>query len=135
MQSVHAKLLAYNAVKMAYSCVVHALNNCGENVAKVKYDTVLKQGLFVSKTVRSQNLLRQSFDSICEETIGKQYNMVLYSKIRWSSSNRMFCQHNQTKQSLVYLPTSLIYKRERLKRDMDWEIPRELSKVLGKPHF
>lgn len=45
------------------------------------------------------------------------------------------CRPNQTKKALVYLPASLIYENKRLKTDSDFKIPKELSEVLGKPHF
>lgn len=89
MRSVLAKILIQNAVKRVYGCVTHALNNFGKNVAKVRFDTALKQGLLVSKTMHSQNLLRRMFDTICDEKICKRNKMVLYSKTWWSSISMM----------------------------------------------
>lgn len=112
---MRAKLLVHKAVKWVSSCVTHALNSFCEDLEKVKFGTVLQQGLFVSKTLRFQILLHRLFDTICEETIGKRYTMVLYFKMGWFSIDVMVCRLNHTKWALVYLPPSLIYEGERLK--------------------
>lgn len=69
-QSMHAKLLVQNAVKWAYGCVAHALNNLCENIAKTKFGAALNQGMLVSITMRFQNLLRRMLVTIRNEKIG-----------------------------------------------------------------
>lgn len=135
MVRVRNELVEEKRVDWAYGCVAHALNNFCEDIGKLKFSTVLKEALFVSKTIRNKHLLRKLYEVLCEEKLGKPYAMVLYSKTRWSSVNFMLQRVLETKSVLAHIPLSVVADLERLKLDEDIDVPQELTQLVTSKQF
>jgi hypothetical protein len=71
----------------AYGCVPHAIHNLCMDLIKnfpgVKH--VLKQIVFMVKTLKSLHLLLQLFDKLCLEKFKKTYVFILFTKTRWGT--------------------------------------------------
>lgn len=135
MIAVRKMLVADKNVLWAYGCAAHALNNFCEDLARACFSIVLKEGLFLAKSIRGKHLLRKLFDTICEERLGCTYSLVLYSKTRWSSISYMVKRLLKTKTALIYLPLSIVADQERLNIDPSLEIPKEVSELIAKKSF
>lgn len=91
--------------------------------------------MLVSKTIKNTGIIRKLFDKLCEEKLGQELTMVLYSSSRWSSSNKMFVRLKRTKSVIVALPFVLQYEREERDIDDDVMLPKEFASIINDSDF
>lgn len=63
----------------------------------------IKDAIYISKTVNTVRQIRQIFETICQEKLGKIYAMVLYSPTRWKSVKYMLQSLSKEKQELCLM--------------------------------
>ncbi|CAK9207874.1 unnamed protein product [Sphagnum troendelagicum] len=87
MVKLHKECLKTKELVFAYGCAPHAIHNlCMDlikNFPRVKH--VLKQIIFMVKTLKSSHLLLQLFDKLCLEKFKKTYVLILFTKTRWGT--------------------------------------------------
>jgi hypothetical protein len=82
MVKLHKECLKTKEFVFAYSCAPHAIHNLCMDLIKnflgVKH--ILKQIVFMVKTLKSSHLLLQLFDKLCLEKFKKTYVLILFTK-------------------------------------------------------
>lgn len=63
-RDVRRKILEGGVLHCVYGCVRHCLNNFCEDLSNLFWNDLMKKALFVSKTIRSKNLLRKLFEKL-----------------------------------------------------------------------
>ena len=91
---------------------------------------ILRQAMFVVKTIRNVNLIRRLFERSCSRMLGFVLTLVLYSKTRWSSSNRMFLKLTLCRSVISAMPTSLIMNDASAS---NVELPSGLVDIVSRP--
>ncbi len=85
MVKLHKECLKTKEFTFAYGCAPHAIHNLCMDLIKnfpgVKH--VLKQIVFMVKTLKSSHLLLQLFNKLCLEKFKKTYVLILFTKTRW----------------------------------------------------
>lgn len=77
MRDVRRSLISEKVDQWAYVCAAHCLNNLSEGIEKLRFCDVIKEGIFISKTVRNNNLLLKPFDVFCSDKCGKKYALLM----------------------------------------------------------
>jgi hypothetical protein len=82
MVKLHKECLKTKEFAFAYSCAPHAIHNLCMDLIKnflgVKH--ILKQIVFMVKTLKSSHLLLQLFDKLCLDKFKKTYVLILFTK-------------------------------------------------------
>ncbi len=85
MVKLRKECLKTKEFAFTYGCAPHAIHNLCIDLIKnfpgVKH--VLKQIIFMVKTLKSSHLLLQLFDKLCLENFKKTYVFILFTKTQW----------------------------------------------------
>ncbi len=115
----------------AYGCAPHAIHNICMDLIKnfpgVKH--VLKQIIFMVKTLKLSHLFLQLFDKLCLEKFKKTYVLILFMKTRWGTVF-FTAQHASTvKAACTALPGKI------LNVELDIDICDELKALVADPAY
>ncbi|KAE8956558.1 hypothetical protein PR001_g31693, partial [Phytophthora rubi] len=126
MRAVRTLLYNEGVVRLTYGCSAHALNNFCQDIAKLtSMKTGIRRAVFISKTIKNQNLLSKIFSELYKELVGKSYAMVLYSASRWSSVNLMFVRLRRVKRAITGVVSAVLNEKEERAIDEAYELPAE----------
>jgi hypothetical protein len=115
----------------AYGCVPHAIHNLCMDLIKnflgVKH--VLKQIVFMVKTLKLLHLLLQLFDKLCLEKFKKTYVLILFTKTRWGTVFFTAQCANTVKAACATLPSEI------LNVELDIDICDKLKTLVTDPTY
>lgn len=123
------------AVLWIFDCVIYCLNNFFKDIVRRIFKDVLKNTLFVLRTVRGKHLLRRLFEVTCTEHIGKVYHIKFHCENKWNSVNLMIGRLLQVKIAMIYLPASLMLDQQRINITHNLEIPNEMVNMINRNEF
>lgn len=131
MRAVRTKLFNHGTVQLTYGCSAHALNNFCEDIAKIaSVKESIRRGVYVSKTIKNQNLLNKIFNMLCIEMVGKPYAMVLYSASRWSSINYMFVRLKKVKRAVTGVVSAVVNEKDERQIDETFHLPTDFVSTV-----
>jgi len=129
-------LVERNVVAYAYGCGAHALNNFSLDVLQLpQFSKLIKEVLWVAKTVKNTHMLRNLFDVVCVEKLCMHVALVLYSSTRWSSCNYMILRMLKVKPVMRKMLSILVSERDEYKLDDTYECPDELQRLISSVPF
>ena len=131
MVKLRKDCLATNEFVLAYGCAPHAIHNLCMDLIKdfPSVKRVLKQILFMVKTLKSLHLLLQLFDKLCLEKYKKTYVLILFTKTRWGTVVFAAQRANVVKAACAALPSEI------LNSDLDIDISDKLKQLLTDPLY
>jgi hypothetical protein len=133
MLKLRKDCLASNEFVFAYGSPPHAIHNLCMDLIKdfpgVKL--VLKQILYMVKTLRSSHLLLQLFDKLYQETKYKKrtYVLMLFTKTRWGTMYYAAQQAMAVKAACASLPG------ESMNEDLDIDMCNRLKQLVTDPAY
>jgi hypothetical protein len=115
----------------AYGCAPHAIHNLCMDLIKhfPAVKLVLKQLLFMVKSLKSSHLLLQLFDKLCMEKYKKTYVLMLFTRTRWGTVFFAAQRANLVKAACSALPSEIVNS------DLDIDICDKLKQLLTDPLF
>jgi hypothetical protein len=117
----------------AYDYAPHVIHNLCMDLIKnfpgVKH--ILKQIIFMVKTLKSSHLLLQLFDKLCLEKFKKTYMLILFTKTRWGTVFFTTQRANTVKATSVcaMLPSEILNTK------LDIDICDELKALVTNPAY
>lgn len=130
MRDVWEELVKLKLVKWAYGFVENFVNSSCEGIGRECFIDVTKEYLFLSMTVRLTGMIRKRFKALCVKKLGLAYNMILYSKNRWSSIKMMFKRVLKMNGILVYTDPPLIYDCNHLQIDRTFPVTIRVNNII-----
>ncbi len=110
----------------AFGCSPHALHNLCMDLVKefpvVKL--IVKQIVFLVKSVRKTHLIQQLFDKICKEKYGITLVLILFTKTRWGTVRDAAKRLNRVRTAMCQLPTEI------MSNDLGIDLPNDLKDVI-----
>jgi hypothetical protein len=110
----------------AFGCSSHALHNLCMDLVKefpvVKL--IVKQIIFLVKSVRKTHLIQQLFDKICKEKYGITLVLILFTKTRWGTVRDAAKRLNRVRMVMCQLPTEI------MSNDLDVDLPKDLRDLI-----
>ena len=131
MVKLRKDCLATNEFVFAYGCAPHAIHNLCMDLIKhfPAVTLVLKQILYMVKTLKASHILLQLFDKLCMEKYKKTYVLILFTKTRWGTVFFAAQRANRVKAACAALPSEI------LNSDLDIDIPDKLKQLLTDPLY
>jgi hypothetical protein len=131
MLKLRKDCIASNEFVFAYGCAPHAIHNLCMDLIKhfpgVKL--VLKQVLYMVKTLRSSHLLLQLFDKLCQEKYKKTYVLILFTKTRWGTVYYAAQRATAVKAACASLPGEI------MNGDLDIDMCDKLKQLVTDPSY
>ena len=120
-----------NEFMFAYGCAPHAIHNLCMDLIKhfPGVTLVLKQIVYMVKTLRSSHLLLQLFDKLCMEKYKKRYNLILFTKTRWGTVYFAAQRASVVKAACASLPGEI------LNADLDIDMCDKLKALVTDPAY
>ena len=131
MQKLRKDCLDSSEFVFAYGCAPHAIHNLCMDLIKhfPGVTLVLKQILYMVKTLRSSHLLLQLFDKLCMEKYKKRYNLILFTKTRWGTVYYAAQRASVVKAACASLPGEI------LNADLDIDMCDKLKALVTDPAY
>lgn len=117
-------------VRWSYDCIVHALNNFTEGIAKLLLRNLIKKSVLAVKSNKNTSMVRRLFDRLCCEKFNRTFFLPFYSKTRWSSTTFMMRRLIEVGSVISYLSNALLHERSMYGFDASYELPKALTDVL-----
>ncbi|RHY22795.1 hypothetical protein DYB32_009393 [Aphanomyces invadans] len=94
----------------AYGCAPYSIHNLCMDLIKTfpGVKIVLKQIVYMVKTLKSSHLLLQLFDKLCLEKFKKTYVLILYTKTRWGAVFFAAQRASKVKAACAALPGEIL---------------------------
>ena len=131
MQKLRKDCLTSKEFVFAYGCAPHAIHNLCMDLIKhfpgVKL--VLKQVLYMVKTLKSSHLLLQLFDKLCMEKYKKTYTLILFTKTRWGTVYYAAQRASLVKTACASLPGEI------MNADLDIDMCDKLKQLVTDPAY
>ncbi len=110
----------------AFGCSPHALHNLCMDLVKefpvVKL--IVKQIVFLVKSIRKTHLIQQLFDKICKEKYGITLVLILFTKTRWGTVRDTAKRLNRVRTAMCQLPT------EFMSNNLDIDLLKDLRDLI-----
>lgn len=135
MRAVRQSMLDKGLVRWAYGCASDCLNNICEHIGRHCFRSTLQNVLFVCKTIRGSQSIRRLYEKVCVEKLDRVYDLVLFSKNRWSSVSIMLRRLLLAKGALIHLVPSIYMEQSTLSLDPPFNIPPSLTNLLASQEF
>jgi hypothetical protein len=131
MVKLRKDCIATKEFTFAYGCAPHAIHNLCMDLVKFfpGVKAVLKQILFMVKTLKSSHLLLALFDKLCLEKYKKTYVLILFTKTRWGTIYFAAQRASVVKAACAALPSEI------LNSDLDIDIPVQLKRQVTDPMY
>lgn len=131
MMKLRRDCLTSNEFVFAYGCAPHAINNLCMDLIKLfpGVKVVLKQILFMVKTLKSSHLLQQLFDKLCVEKYKKTYVLILFTKTRWGTVFYSAQRATLVKSACAALPGEI------MNSDLDIDISDKFKQLVTDPAY
>jgi hypothetical protein len=114
MRAVRRSLVDNHTVDFAYGCAANALNNIFEDIVKTKaVKESVRRAMFIAVSIKNDHLLREIYESLAKEDLGKKCAIMLYSSSRWSSINHMLVRLSQVKKASLSIDAAVTSERRR----------------------
>lgn len=111
----------------------HCFNNCCEDLENTLFKSTLKDALLVVKTKTNVGMIRNIFNSICDEKHNQRFSLPFYSKTRWLSANYM---RAKIVGSMIWLISHAVFhKKGRRTIDDSFELPKWHVDAVSKRGF
>ena len=110
MQKMQMDCLALKEFMLVYGCAPHAIHNSCMDLIKhfPGLTVVLKQVLFMVKTLKSSHLLVQLLNKLCLEKYKKTYTLILFTKTQWGSVYYAAQQESAVKAARALFPGEIM---------------------------
>ncbi|CAK9858898.1 unnamed protein product [Sphagnum jensenii] len=109
-----------------FGCSSHALHNLCMDLVKefpvVKL--IIKQIVFLVKSVRKTHLIQQLFDKICKEKYGITFVLILFTKTRCGTVRDAAKRLNRVRTTMCQLPIEI------MSNDLDVDLPNDLRDLI-----
>jgi hypothetical protein len=131
MVKLRKDCLATKEFTFAYGCAPHAIHNLCMDLVKCfpGVKLVLKQIVFMVKTLKSSHLLLALFDKHCLEKYKKTYVLILFTKTRWGTVFFAAQRASLVKAACAALPSEI------LNSDLDIDICDQLKHQVTDPTY
>jgi len=131
MLKLRKDCLESNEFVFAYGCAPHAIHNLCMDLIKhfPGVTLVLKQILYMVKTLKSSHLLLQLFDKLCLEKYKKVYTLILFTKTRWGTVYYAAKRASAVKTACASLPGEI------LNSDLDIDMCDKLKTLVTDPAY
>ncbi|KAI2489042.1 hypothetical protein MHU86_25551 [Fragilaria crotonensis] len=115
----------------AYGCAPHSIHNLCMDLIKHFHGVthVLKQILFMVKSLKSSHLLLQLFDKLCMEKYKKTYILILFTKTRWGTVYYAAQRASLVKTACASLPGEI------MNSDLDIDMTDKLKTLVTDPTY
>jgi len=110
----------------AFGCSSHALHNLCMDLVKEfpVIKLIVKQIVFLVKSVRKTPLIQQLFDKICKEKYGITLVLILFTKTRWGTVRDAAKRLNRVRMAMCQLPIEI------MSNDLDVDSPNDLKNLI-----
>ena len=131
MLKLRKDCLASNEFVFAYGCAPHAIHNlCMDLIKRFSgVKLVLKQILYMVKTLTSSHLLLQLFDKFCDEKYKKTYTLILFTKTRWGTVYYAAQRATRVKTACASLPGEI------MNADLNIDMCDKLKQLVTDPAY
>jgi hypothetical protein len=126
MLKLRKDCLESNEFVFAYGCAPHAIHNLCMDLIK-SFPGVLKQILYMVKTLRLSHLLLQLFDKLCDEKYKETYTLFLFTKTRGGTVYYAAQQATRVKTACASLPGEI------MNADLDIDMCDKLKQLVTDP--
>lgn len=104
-------------------------------LGKYRFTKIIKEALFVSKTINNTGMVRKIYDSLCVENFNKTYAMLLYSPTRWTTVNLMIRRLLKVRTAITLMHHSVLNEREQRGIVKDFNLPICLLNIINSSSF
>jgi hypothetical protein len=126
MIKLHRMCIQDTEFLFAFGCSSHALHNLCMDLVKefsvVKL--IVKQIVFLVKSVCKTHLIQQLFDKICKEKYGITLVLILFTKTHWGMVRDAAKRLNQVRTAMCQLPIEI------MSNDLDVDLPNDLRDLI-----
>ncbi|CAK9873563.1 unnamed protein product [Sphagnum jensenii] len=126
MIKLHHLCIQDTEFQFVFGCSPHALHNLCMDLVKefpvVKL--IVKQIVFLVKSVCKTHLIQQLFDKICKEKYGITLVLILFTKTRWGTVRNAAKRLNRVRTAMCQMPTEI------MSNDQDVDLPDNLRDLI-----
>lgn len=136
MRVMRRKQLEQKVIPWEYGCSTHYLHSLSSEIGPLEpFKSIVKDDLYVSKTVKYTGMVRKLYEQICEEKFAKMFTMVFFSLTRWKTYNIMIQQLLRSRPALTLMSHALQNERKQRQIDPTFNLPSRLDDILKLPSF